>query len=366
MKKDVKTNLLDHSDAKVQLLGEYLKRYLGIISNLGYNERIKIYDLFCGEGLYENGGKGSPLVIMDTIADLVSSGVVRRTMPPIDCHFNDIKKAKVDKLEQIVRNEHKYKNHHGELVFSANDYQQEVKTLADQLKKLKKQKAFIFIDPYGYKEINAKDITDLLINKNSEVLLFLPTQFMYRFDEKGTPQSLINLIDELVEYKNWKPNDSVWHFIDQLKSSFRSYLPEFFIDTFTIQKDPNTVFCLYFFSSHIRGFEKMLEAKWKLDDEEGKGWEYTGQQNSLFIDFKTNPLEELLKTYLQEERSNSDIYQVTLHAGYLPKHTNEILRDWQNKGVLQVSGNEKIKKGAFYISYEYFSREPDKAKIKRI
>jgi hypothetical protein len=35
-KVDVKRNLLEHSEVKVRLLGEYLKRYLNIISNEGY------------------------------------------------------------------------------------------------------------------------------------------------------------------------------------------------------------------------------------------------------------------------------------------------------------------------------------------
>ena len=48
-KKDVKRNLLNHSEIKIRLLREYLKRYLNIIANDGYTERIKIYDLFCGE-----------------------------------------------------------------------------------------------------------------------------------------------------------------------------------------------------------------------------------------------------------------------------------------------------------------------------
>ncbi len=40
-----------------------------------------------------------------------------------------------------------------------------------------------------------------------------------------------------------------------------------FVDTFTIQKDAQTVFCLFFFTRHIRGFEKMLEAKWRFNGE---------------------------------------------------------------------------------------------------
>jgi len=90
-KKDVKTNLLNHSEAKVRLLGEYLKRYLNIICNDGYTKRIKIYDLFCGEGLYENGGEGSPIVTMRQVKDIHFVNVAKfSSIPKIDCHFNDI------------------------------------------------------------------------------------------------------------------------------------------------------------------------------------------------------------------------------------------------------------------------------------
>lgn len=78
-KKDVKKNLLDHSEIKVRLLSVYLKRYLNIISNDGYTERIKIYDLFCGEGTYENNGEGSPLVILRAIKDLHFTGIARQS-----------------------------------------------------------------------------------------------------------------------------------------------------------------------------------------------------------------------------------------------------------------------------------------------
>ena len=90
-KKDVKTNLFNHSEAKVRLLGEYLKRYLNIISNDGYTKKIHIYDLFCGEGLYENGGEGSPLVIMREIKDLYFKNVSSYpNLPKINCFFNDL------------------------------------------------------------------------------------------------------------------------------------------------------------------------------------------------------------------------------------------------------------------------------------
>ena len=366
-KKDVKTNLLDHSEIKVKLLGLYLKRYLATISNTPYNERIRVYDLFCGEGVYQNGGEGSPMVILREIKSLKESGVIKSGMPPIDCQFNDLDSKKIEKVKKAVHENKLLENFNGTVEFSSVDYGIEIKRLQDLFFKLKKEKAFVFVDPYGYKHIKASDIKNLLKSKIAEVLLFLPTQHMYRFDANGTPESLKDFIDELIDYEAWKETDSVWKFIEQLKEAFRNDLgSEYFIDTFTIQKDSRTVFCLFFFSSHIRGFEKMLEAKWEIDKEQGKGWEYTGAGPSLFNEQKTNVLEEKLKVFLKTERNNGELYELTLHSGFLPTHTVEILESWQNAGNIKVTSTKepKVRKGAFYISYDNYKNHPDKVKFK--
>lgn len=206
-----------------------------------------------------------------------------------------------------------------------------------------------------------------LKQKNSEVLLFLPTQFMYRFHTNGTPEALKDFIEELTEYKNWKETDSVWSFIDQLKTAFRNYLGDnSFVDTFTIKKDSSTVYCLFFFSPHIKGFEKMLEAKWEIDTEQGKGWNYSGNEPSLFFDQKINPLEQKLKDFLGlRNRYNGEIYEFTLRLGFLPKHANEVFYNWQANNQIDVLTitDEKVRKRAFYISYNYYKGEPKKIKI---
>jgi three-Cys-motif partner protein len=366
VKKDIKTNLLENSQVKVRLLGEYLTRYLSVIANLGYNEKIGIYDLFCGNGRYDDGGEGSPLIIAKAIHELYKSSVIKGQFPQIDCYFNDLDKDKVANVKKEIQALDLNKNAFGNIHYSSNDYQKEVKKLVALLPTKKNEKVFIFIDPYGYKHIRASEIASLLKNKNTEVLLFLPTQFMYRFDQEGTPESLKDFIEELVPYREWKETDSIWGFINQLKDAFRDYLADnFFVDTFTIQKDSRTVFCLFFFSSHIRGFEKMLEAKWQIDNEEGKGWEYDAQP-SLFAVLKTNPLAEKLKEYLKEGRTNGEVYSFTLHSGFLPKHTNEILTAWQDQGVLDVilPDGKPARKKAFYISYDNYRDEPQKITIK--
>lgn len=203
----------------------------------------------------------------------------------MNCFFNDIDSQKVKNTEQAIAAKSLHYEKFGSLKFSADDYKDKIKALEIRLASLKNEKAFIFVDPYEYKHIKVNDLKMLLANKKTEVLLWLPTQFMYCFESNGTPLALKDFLGEIVPYKDWKISDSVWFFIEQMKNGFQNAVGlDFFVDNFTIQKDSNTVFCLFFFTSHIRGFEKMLEAKWEIDTEQGKGWNYTG--NTLV--FSTN------------------------------------------------------------------------------
>lgn len=357
-KLDTKTNLLDHSEAKVKLLGEYIKRYLNIISNDKYTEIIHVHDLFCGQGLYENGGHGSPLVtlkyIKQTYYTIIEKSPFKR--PKINCHFNDIDKLKIEILSKSIKESSLYYPTFGELNLSSNDYKNEVVKLKERFEKFKNEKAFVFIDPYGYKELVAKDIKELLGNhKKSEILIWLPIQFMYRFSDEGTPPVLKNFMSELNVENEAKNTSNVWEFISVLKKGFQKYLGDnFFVDHFSLKKEENTVFCLFFFTSHIKGFEKMLESKWEIDTEEGRGWKYSGNAPSLFFEQKTNELEVSLKSFIKsEKRFNSDIYDYTLRQGYLTKHATEILSSLQKNNQLDVllSSGEKARKNSFYIKY---------------
>lgn len=87
--------LLEHSKAKVQLLGNYLNKFLSIISNLSYIQRIRVYDLFCGEGIYERGGEGSPITILKCLQRLHQINPANNeNIPPIDLRFNDLNRDK--------------------------------------------------------------------------------------------------------------------------------------------------------------------------------------------------------------------------------------------------------------------------------
>lgn len=235
-----------------------------------------------------------------------------------------------------------------------------------------REKSFVFIDPFQYKNIRLKDIESLLNTKKTEILLFLPTQFMFRFESNGTPQSLKSFIEDLVPYDEWPISITGIDFIYSLKEHFKWKLgSDFYIDTFIIQRDVNQYFCLFFFTSHIYGFEKMLEAKWDIDEKEGRGWTMM-DEDDLFscVEIKhsaTIKFENELRCFLSEGwRTNKDIYEFVLHSSHLPKHANQILKSWQNKGTLivQDKNGNPAKKGAFYLNYTDRCNNPQKITVR--
>lgn len=197
-KKDSQLDHYEHSAIKVKLLKQYLEAYLRVIGHSEFFDVIHLYDLFCGEGLYPNGGKGSPLIITDVIHDLVSTSS-NKNLQSTKFRFTANDKD-IDKHESVKNyfEENTAKLNWLESISMQNrDYKEFIPELSLMFTKLKREKAFVFIDPYGYSDISVLDIESLLKGNNSEVLLFLPTQFMYRFDNHAAPDSLVQFISDL-------------------------------------------------------------------------------------------------------------------------------------------------------------------------
>jgi len=362
--------MYEHSEVKVQLLKLYLERYLNILNLSPYTSDLNIYDLFCSEGVYDNGGKGSPICILETIKPIFVDNLLKGKTGRFNCLFNDNDAAKVAKLQATVNQMELNRLQTGGPRYENKEYKNILTEVVGEINQFQSQKAFIFIDPYGYKDISVQDIKKLLKSKKTEVLLFLPTQFMFRFEKNGTPQCLKDFIAELLPETEWPTSSTGLDFIENLKDAFRKNVGnDFFVDSFVITRDKNQFFCLFFFTSHIYGFDRMLDSKWQIDEEEGRGWSYEGDSlfNQVVKTANTVKFERNLISFLKAgERTNSDIYVFTLHQGHLTKHTNQILSKLQDENrliVLQKDG-KMARKGSFYINYKDHKNSPDKVKFK--
>ncbi len=368
MKKKSQNNLFIHSEIKVKLLGTYLKRYFNIMGNTPYINKVHYYDLFCGPGKYDDGGEGSPLIILKELNDAFELALSRGIeMSEFNCLFNDIDSNIVETLKKNITSGIGFNSNIGSVSYRNEDYKQISLEVIQKLKNLPKgEKAFIYIDPYGYKDIRFNELKQLIISKNSEVLLFLPTHFMFRFSENGTPESLLNFIDEIVPKSQWPKSLTGLDFIENLTNAFQYNLgSDFFVDSFSITRDKNQFFCLFFFTSHIYGFDRMLDAKWEIDKEDGRGWKFNAESDNLFSVIENSPnvskFETKLREYLKEQRSNKELYAFTLHNRHIPIHTTQILKKWQDDHILiaTLPNGKSVRKSAFYISWNCYKNNQE-------
>lgn len=361
--------LHEHSEVKIRLLKLYLDRYLNILTFSKYVGDIYVFDLFCGEGIYNEGGKGSPIIILEVIKEIHKNENKAKKKGHFICHFNDFNKEKINKLWEEIKKGNLFSTSFGRLSCTSIDYKDLFPQVLSQVNRLRNDKAFIFIDPYGYKDISVKHIVSLLRNRKTEVLLFLPTQFMFRFEKKGAPESLKKFINELVPKDKWPNSSTGIDFIENLTEYFRKAVGDnFFVDSFIITRDKNQFFSLFFFTSHIYGFDRMLEAKWEIDKEEGRGWYY---EKTLSL-FNSRPLkpntvkfEEALISFLKEDlKTNGEIYEFTIRNGHLSGHANDILTRLQNEGIIEVQSNSTTpRRGSFFINYKDYRDNYDKIKV---
>ena len=336
---------LEHSKAKVSLYTQYLSIYLNILSRAHAIEKVFIFDLMCGEGIYQDGSKGSALLALDKIRQFSDANPnlgVQIEMWLNDSGVSLVEKGR-NKISRVEEAAQKIKLPPNVLVrYFDKDFRIIFEDVLRVVGELDQARAFVFIDPHGYKDVKPQDVRALLRGGKSEVLLFIPASFLYRFLEKSLDPSfsagepLLVFLNELFR-GNTPTFTSIEDFIRGLKLEFKQYLSDMrvFVDTFTIQRDPRNLYCLYFFTSNLKGYEKMLEVKWRLDDQRGKGFRLE-KTADLFSEVEANNYPQRLLEFVKSAnfRTNRDVFVFGLENGYLAKHTKAAMLS------LEAVGNE--------------------------
>jgi len=378
-KENAKELQLQHSQAKVEFYGEYLKRYLRILCNVDFIKQINIYDIFCGRGIYKDGKKGSAITAFDIIKNLRNDkNKVYKT--PISLFFNDIKTNYTDNIKEYID---KVKNCYCNVEYSNLDTEDIIKNILYKVSKTNNNtRNLIFIDPYGYKKISKDKLFNIMENGKTEIILFLPISQIQRFSQKAMvekankseeAQKYIRLIefiesffDENHNIRNKKVSqlEYIRHISDALKLDGK-----YFVTSYHIYRYKNvggeSYFALFFMSSNIKGFEKVLEVKWKLDESNGQGFNKQEDQIDMFESQNKETvkerhykkLESILKCELKTPKSNLEMYEIILRNEYLPKHANEIFKKWQNENnnfkVIDIDSKKEARKNSFYLTDEH-------------
>lgn len=361
-KKSTKQILLPHSKAKINLYVKYLAVYLNILHRVDFIKKIYLFDLFAGEGIYEDGGKGSPIQTTETIKNHYFFN--KKSCKDIDVLFNDYgnsdiepERTKINRIQEFVSKIFKPPN--VKLLYDDKDYSDLLPQLISQLNSLdESERALLFVDPWGYKDIKPNELRDLLANKKTELILFLPISFMYRFAEKAMyenfrgGEALEKFLTELFGGELPDTTDII-KFILSIKQRLKEYLGMKFIDTFTLRPDKANVFCIFFFTYNKKGFEKMIQAKWTIDKEHGKGFE-DNSALGLFDEIILSGYDELLKDFIisSNGKTNFEVTDFGYENGFLPKHSSDILQKLFKEDIIDRISIDGKKVISFYLGNE--------------
>lgn len=370
---NAKSVMLPHSRAKVEFYQKYLELYLIILSAAGFAREINIYDVFCGRGIYDDGGVGSAIRAYKTILK------VRKEHPSdtrIILHLNDKNASFIKNIKEYID------THFGnvpapcQVVYTHRDAIDLLKEInANSLMSLPRQGVvnFFFIDPYGYKGITRDVLYNIMSRGSSEILLFLPVSFMHRFthyafNKKANQgaHALRKMIDSFFPPNHPIRSDepmNIDDYIDNLTEAFGNQCL-CYMASYSIERGKGNKFALFFFSHNAKGFENILNIKRKLVDAYGFGYHLAEGEQDLFRDhFKEVQIEKQnneCRTWLTNwlagyARTNSAIYMDSLRRGYLPQQVNEVLRELQDNGQLFIfdlkENKELKKKNKFNIKY---------------
>lgn len=375
IKVDVKNTIQIHSQAKLDFYQKYLDRYIRILYRSSQIERINIFDVFCGSGIYDDGGKGSPILCFDTIKDIYYQS---EQINKINLYVNDAQKERVDKVQEYIDSKNKNyctMSYHNKDISEMFDFVLETinKSTSGKIRNL------VFIDPYGYKDIKKEIITDLIKNKKTEIILFLPISHMHRFtqvslseEERCQYKPLKDFIESFFPDEHPIKSDKInaLQYIEYISEAL-NFNKEYYSTSYYIERDSTNYFSLFFISSSIYGSEKILEVKWSLDDGNAKGFNLP-KEVGLFDaeekeDVKQTNFEKLKNIFISElknEINNREIYLLTLRYGFIPKHANEVLKYLENTNlkfkVLDINDRKPARKHSFYVSWDNYNNKKPK------
>ena len=215
----------------------------------------------------------------------------------ITLFLNELNKDKVESLE----NSKKDYNFIEVRNLKAENFLNQINSLFEKFNFSNIRNLF-FIDPYGYTQYGTENLKTLLKNKNSDYLIFIPTNFIYRFKEGQFMNGDGPAKKFLLDLGIGKPGEFKHSQIltDAIANKFKIIADIDFSYNYSLKKQNNELFHLFFITKKAIGAEKFLEATKRVEEKIRK-------QGLLFNPDKDKKLKHLLN-FLKTKRNNKEAY----------------------------------------------------------
>ncbi|MCK5603259.1 three-Cys-motif partner protein TcmP [Candidatus Pacearchaeota archaeon] len=356
----------DETKLKLELFRGYTREWLPVFLSKKSFNTINIFDFFAGPGKDSLGEDGSPLILIDEIRQyLANPNRPLNKDVSIRLFLNDADPGKVASLQsEIASKDIDFL----EVAFTNQDFQKAFEAGKSLLEDPAGAKLLI-LDQSGVKQITRDIFKELVSMPTTDFMFFISSSFLKRFI--GTEEVGQYFPDLSVEDLMGIPATDVHRF---MCSYYKKLVPpgkNFYLAPFSIKNGAN-IYGIIFGSGILLGLEKFLKVCWNKDRVSGEAnydidndmvrqgetlWDY--MNTSRKMDFFRGELID----FLQDFRSNNELYKFTLEKGCLPKQTGEFLKGLENNGRLEKDPAD-TRRGSYYMAWKYYSKREVKAKFR--
>jgi three-Cys-motif partner protein len=258
----------------------------------------------------------------------------------------DQKKTALDHLQGLEV----IKKHHPnvEIRIMHGEFADKVDKIVAYLKTCPNSPTFSFVDPFGFGQSPFDKFGQLMHNENSEIFVNLMCGFMNRFKEHDDPnvtdkiKTILNLSDLSAIIAASDSIDAVCASFEQPLKNIGKFTLKFLMRDEMHIRDNAFFFC----GRNSKGFEKIKEAMWKVDPENGNSFSAhreaqaearTKVQRTLFESgAQTSRLGALLADHFKGRRDVpvSKIFAWVVESTdvFLPTHARKELESLLSRG----------------------------------
>jgi three-Cys-motif partner protein len=338
---DINTKPFDEETIlKLDIFERYLEAWLPVFIESSFS-KVLICDFFAGSGYDAQGQPGSPIRILRTVEKFRERILKSRTR--IRVVFNDYQIDKAAKLESSIETETRD-------IAGKCDGLVSVECKTDEFRKLfesfeedfHNQPNLLFLDQYGFKEINDTIFQKLILLDTTDFLFFISSSYLRRFSDEECFRVHFPDLDPN-KLRNSRHEDVHRIILEYYRNKIPSANP-MKLYPFSIKKGPN-IYGLIFGTKHLLGVEKFLKVAWDKNKLNGEAnFDIDGdigkRQPFLFPEMNQPTKLELFEQNVEKmifdkgEITNQDLFHYALENGHTPRQARDI--------VLKLRGFGKI------------------------
>ena len=354
----------DETILKLEIFKGYIREWLPVFLSKRSFNTINIFDFFAGPGKDCNGVEGSPLIIINELKKYLENPYFPvASNIEIKVLFNDADPNKIALLQKEIRRDDTFAVETTNLSFKESFVEQKGILESPSAVKL------VILDQCGIKQITHDIFEELISFPATDLMFFISSSILKRFIIVDGVRQYFPTMSP-AEIRKLPATDVhryvCWH--------YQKLVPlgrEFYLAPFSIKKGAN-IYGIIFGSVKLLGLEKFLKVCWNQDSVSGEANydiddDMVREGETLFkelnIPRKIDLLGNQLVKFLQDFRSNNELYKFTLENGCLPIHTCEILKELQKNGRLEAEPSD-TRKNSFYLNWKNYNQKLIKVKFR--